>query len=101
MSPEVVAGDSAYAAEGLPVVAIAIRCETVLGIDRDASGRIGISLTVRDKDGRVIVDIDRGRFEVNKNNYFRIDRQGSRSTLSVTDQFKTEVLYLNLYNRNC
>ncbi|MGA8596479.1 MAG: hypothetical protein WB676_17355, partial [Bryobacteraceae bacterium] len=41
-----------------------------------------------------------GYFKVNRNNYFKIDRQESRSTLSVLDQFKNEVLFLHLANKN-
>lgn len=93
-------GTSAYVTDKFPHTAIAINCDNVLSIDRDANGRIGVTLTIRDKDGKVIVDLDRGLFTVNKNNYFAIDRHRSRSTLSVIDQSNQEVLYLHLANKN-
>lgn len=96
----VMVGDNAYLAHSLPITALEIDCDPVLRIDRDTDGRIGITLTVRDKDGKVIVDLEQGRFEVNRNNYFLIDRHGSRSTLSVVDQYKHEVLYMHLCNKN-
>jgi len=92
-------GDSAYIEDGFPHVVIAVGCEPILTLDRDAHGAVGISLTVRDKEGKVVVDINSGRFDVNRNNYFKIDRKGSRSTLYVFDQYNQEVLYLHLANK--
>lgn len=93
-----VAGTNTYVADDFPCRVISINCEDVLKLDRDAHGNIAITFTILDRDGRVVVDIDRGKFTVNHNNYFKIDRQGSRSTIAVIDQFKQEVLYLHAAN---
>jgi hypothetical protein len=91
-------GSNSYIARRFPLAAIEFNCEKILTIDRDVNGRVAASITIRDKGGKVIVDLDHGQFTVNRNNYLKIDRQGSRSTLIVTDQYKQEVLYLHLAN---
>src|ERR1700733_7928239 len=91
---------SGYTVPKFPHVVLAYDCDDIISIDRDVNGRGGITLTVFDKDGKVVVDLERGRFEVNRNNIFHINRHGSRSTLSVIDQYKREVLYLHLANKN-
>jgi hypothetical protein len=93
-------GTNAYAADKFPYNALTVNCDRVMLIDKDVNGRVGLTLSVLDQDGRVVVDIEKGHFKVNKNNYFAIDRHHSRSTLSVIDQFKHEVLYLHLANKN-
>jgi len=95
-----VCGTNSYFADKFPHTVIAINCDNVLSVDRDVNGRVGITLTILDKDGKVVVDLDHGQFTVNRNNYFKIDRQRSRSTLSVVDQYKQEVLYLHLASKN-
>jgi hypothetical protein len=96
----VMSGTNAYIEDQFPHTLLMIDCDRVLTIDRDANGNVGISLTIRDKDDKVVVELDRGQFEINKNNYFKIHRRGSKSTLAVEDQYGQEVLYLHLANRN-
>jgi hypothetical protein len=96
----VMIGTNAYIANRFPHTAISVNCDRVVSIDKDVNGRVGVTMTIVDRDGRVIVELDHGRFKVNSNNYFRIERHGSRSTLSVVDQFNREVLYLHLPNKN-
>ena len=82
----VMMGNSGYVEDRFPHTLLAFNCDDVLKLERDKQGRVGITLTVLDKNGRVIVALRHGHFDVNQNNYFQIDRQGSRSTLSVIDQ---------------
>jgi hypothetical protein len=94
-------GTNAYITDKFPHTAIAFACDDILKIDRDQNGRIGITLTIRDKDGKVVVDLDHGRFDVNKNNYFKLDHPNrSRSTISIVDQYNQQALYLHLANDN-
>jgi hypothetical protein len=96
----VLMGREGYVGAVFPVTLLAIGCDKVISLDRDVNGRIALTLTVLDREGKVVVDLERGHFDVNKNNYFKIDRKGSRSTLAVVDQYKQEVLYLHFANKN-
>jgi hypothetical protein len=93
-------GTNAFIADKFPHTVIAINCDNILSVERDANGRIGVTLAILDKDGKVVVSVDHGQFTVNKNNFFRINRYHSKSTISVIDQSNQEVLYLHLANRN-
>jgi len=71
--------------------------ENVLSIDRDKTGNIDLSATIRGDDGRVVVTVENNELKINKNNYFTKSRP-DRSTLIVRDQFNVEVInfvYLN------
>lgn len=96
----VMSGNSGFVVNNFPHTVLAWKCEPIMTVDRDANGSVGITLTILDQDGKVVVALSKGHFDVNRNNYFKIDRHGSRSTLSVIDQHNQEVLYLHMANRN-
>ncbi len=70
----------------------------VLSIDKNPGDQsIYVVMDVRDKDNKVIVQLDSEGFHVNPNNYYKM-RRSDRSSLSVTDQENNQVLdvqYLN------
>jgi hypothetical protein len=91
----VMIGSTSYVEHAMPHRIIVVNCDTVLGVNRDHFGRIGISLSIIGRDGKIITKIEDGHFTVNPNNIFKIERKG-RSTISVIDQYDHEVLYMHL-----
>jgi len=60
-------------------------------------GGLSVDATVTGSDGRVIVQIVRNRFSVNRNNYLRREIP-DKSTLVVTDQYGNQALYVRYLN---
>ncbi len=80
-----------------PYVALRVRGQDRMVIDRDQAGRIGLSLDIFDAQGKIIVAFERGHFTVVQSNILDM-RRPDRSTLIVRDQYKNTVLdarYLN------
>jgi len=80
-----------------PYVALRVRKQDRMVIDRDQAGRIALSLDILDAEGKVIVAFEKGHFTVVQSNILDMSRP-DRSTLIVRDQYKNIVLdarYLN------
>lgn len=90
-------GSYSLLANSFPQTLVAIRSVPVVVIDKKADGAISLSLTVKSPDGRIIVQMEKGEFEINTNNIFRMYRP-DRSRLKIRDQSGNLVLdahYLN------
>lgn len=70
----------------------------VLSIDKKPGDEsIYVVMDVRDKDNKVIVQLDSDGFHVNPNNYYKMHRS-DRSSLTVTDQENNQVLDVHYVN---
>jgi len=90
-------GSVAHVSHVFPHAVIRIECDTLLAFDKLPSGCISVSMSLFDRDGKVVVSLDKDRFTINPNNYFSKSR-GDRNTLSVYDQFDQEILYVHMAN---
>ena len=66
-------------------------------IDRDAAGKLALSVDILDAAGKVIVTFEKGHFTVVQANILDMKRP-DRSTLIVRDHFKSEVLNIRFLN---
>jgi hypothetical protein len=81
----------------LPITLVLVGKDHVIDLDRDADGALILIADIKDKDGKMIVRLDKDEFRVNPNNYFSMKRKDD-STLIVFDQTGAEALnarYLN------
>jgi hypothetical protein len=69
---------------GNSVVLVSIGGEAVLSLDRSPQGTLLINATVKSEDGRVIAQLESGKFYINPNNYYRAESE--KSKLTVYDQ---------------
>lgn len=70
----------------------------VLSVGKDEDdGYMYVIMDVRDKDNKVIVQLDAKGFHINPNNYYRMNRS-DRSSLTVTDQEGNTVLDVHYLN---
>ncbi len=60
-------------------------------------GELMVSATIKSADGRIVASIQNNHFEINRNNYFRLDRPDS-SRLIVFDQLGRNVLDVHYAN---
>ena len=93
-------GSDAAVIGKFPYSLISVRDKNVFVVDRNEDGSIVLSLDVLDADGKVIVTIDHGRFQINPNNYLPKKFRPDRYTLVITDQYKTQVLKFRYLNKN-
>lgn len=84
-----------------PYTVLAVNNQKAIVLNRDKQGRIAISMEIRDKDGKVVVLFENGRFDVNENNFLKTGAERpDRSTLIVRDQWNNEVLNARYRNEN-
>lgn len=81
-----------------PYVALRVRKQDRMVIDRDQTGRIALTLDILDAQGKVIVAFEKGHFTVVQSNILDMKRP-DRSTLIVRDQYKNEVLDVRYLNK--
>lgn len=81
-----------------PYVALRVRKQDRMIIDRNEAGRIALSLDILDAQGKVIVAFEKGHFTVVQSNILDM-RRPDRSTLIVRDQYKNEVLDVRYLNK--
>jgi hypothetical protein len=90
-------GTNAVKTNNFPLTILKIAETSVLRLDRDSNGSLGIWLDIRSSDGRLIARIEKNHFTINQNNFLSMKRK-DRSSLTIFDQYGTEVLnarYLN------
>ena len=63
----VMSGNSGFVVNNFPHTVLAWKCEPIMTVDRDANGSVGITLTILDQDGKVVVALSKGHFDVNRN----------------------------------
>ena len=90
-------GKSRYYATNFPYHPLQYEGKPVVTIDRDEAGKIGVTVDVRSKDGKIVTQIKNGRFIVNPNNMLTMKRK-DESTLVVVDQYGNEVLNVRYQN---
>lgn len=90
-------GNSEIVTNDFPHTILSVWHNPVLVLDRDEHG-LGITLTVRSSDSRVIAELNHGEFVINQNNILQTKRP-DLSTLSVVDQYGVEVLYVRYRNK--
>jgi hypothetical protein len=83
---------------GFPYPILAVDGKKELFVDRDAKGRVAISLDIKSPDERIIATIEKGKFTVNQNNFLDMQHP-DRSTLIVRDQYKKQVLNVRYKNK--
>ena len=81
-----------------PYVALRVRKQDRMIIDRDQAGRIALTLDILDAQGKVIVAFEKGHFTVVQSNILDM-RRPDRSTLIVRDQYKNVVLDVKYLNK--
>lgn len=81
-----------------PYVALRVRKQDRMIIDRDQAGRSALTLDILDAQGKVIVAFEKGHFTVVQTNILDM-RRPDRSTLIVRDQYKNEVLDVRYLNK--
>lgn len=82
-----------------PFTVLRVRGKDRIVIDRDRSGALALSTDIFDKEGRVVVTFEHGRFTVVQSNILDMKRP-DRSTLIVRNQFKDEVLNVRYLNKH-
>ena len=92
-------GKNRYYATDFPYYPLMYEGNPVFAVERDAAGRVGITVDVRSKDGRIVARIKNGTFIVNRNNILTMKRP-DKSTLIVEDQSGNEVLNVRYQNRS-
>lgn len=80
-----------------PTTIVEINDYPFLSMDKHEDGSLAISMEIRSDDGRIIVQVVRGMFTINPNNYIRKARK-DRSSLEVTDQYGQRVLNARFFN---
>lgn len=81
-----------------PHTVIEINDSPRLIIDRDQNANVSVSVDIFGSDGKIIAELKKNEFIVNENNHFKIERR-DRSSLSVYDSFKNEVLSVRYLNK--
>lgn len=89
-------GITSYTTE-FPHTVIEVHGIPRLVLDRKPDNSVAISVDILDSDGKIIVELDENRFTVNPHNYFKLVRK-DRSSLSVFDDYKNEVLTVRYLN---
>ena len=95
--PKIFMGRNEAYGSHFPYVALRVRKQDRMVIDRDQRGRIALTLDILDAQGKVIVAFEKGHFTVVQSNILDM-RRPDKSTLIVRDQYKNTVLdarYLN------
>jgi hypothetical protein len=75
---------------------IQVDAERTLALSHD-NGRMALSMVVRSDDGKVVVEIEKGEFRINQNNYFKMKRPNEHE-LTVYDQMNNPVLEMKYPN---
>jgi hypothetical protein len=77
---------------------------TILQVDAERTlalspenGGMALSMIVRSEDGRVVVEVEKGEFRINQNNYFKM-RRSNEHELRVYDQKDIPVLEISYPN---
>ena len=83
---------------GFPFVVLRVHGTDRIAIDRDATGRIALSVDILDSEGKVLVTFEKGHFTVAQRRILDIKRP-DRSTLVVRDENKNEVLNVRYLNK--
>jgi hypothetical protein len=91
-------GNMQVKASRFPLTLIKTANKPTVVIDRKRDNSLNLSLDVRSTDGRIIARLEGNVFLINQNNYLSMRRR-DRSSLSVTDQHGTEVLYARYLNK--
>lgn len=81
-----------------PYVAMRVRKQDRMIVDRDQAGRVALTLDILDAQGKVIVAFEKGHFTVVQSNILDM-RRPDRSTLIVRDQYKNTVLDVRYLNK--
>lgn len=92
-------GSYSLMGNSFPQSLVAIHSVPVVTIDRREDGAIGLSLTIRSPDQKVIVEMDDGEFTVNPNNVLRMYRPDP-SRLTIRDQWGNEVFNAHYLNKS-
>ena len=66
-------------------------------MDKDSAGTISLTAEVFSSDGKILTDVLKNAFNVNKNNIFKMERPDD-STLSIVDQNNETALYVRYKN---
>ncbi len=83
----------------IPQNVITVGGRPILQVTRDPrSGRIGISLKMQSRDGRIVIELSNGTFTANPNNYIKFERP-DKSTLFIRDQTGTQYLQARYLNK--
>lgn len=78
------------------VTIVTIASKPLLAVRKTPDG-LAISASIYGEDGRIVAEVKDNEFSINQNNYFRRARP-DRSTLTVYDQFNSEVLSVRYVN---
>ncbi len=81
-----------------PFVVLRVYGKNRVVIDRDAGGKIALSVDILDQQGKMIVTFEKGHFTVVHSNILDMKRPNS-GTLIVRDQYKNEVLDVRYLNK--
>jgi hypothetical protein len=66
-------------------------------LNRNKEGRIAVTMSIFDQDNKIVVGFDAGKFTVNPNTRYRMERP-DHSTLVVWDNYNNEVLNMRYIN---
>ena len=81
-----------------PHTVVKIQNKDILTVNRNENGQISINLYVYSEDGRPIATIINNYFELNSNNFLRMEQTADRTALAVYDPQKTKVLDIKYIN---
>jgi hypothetical protein len=92
-------GDTAVKFRNWPITILRIGHKRMITMDTSQDGSVTISADIYSSDGKIITEIAKNAFDINRNNIFTKERPDD-STLSVTDQYGQRVLYIRYKNRH-
>jgi hypothetical protein len=91
-------GTAAYKFDHWPATLLAVNGKNRIVLDRNKSGNITLTAEVFSADGKILTDVFKNAFTINKNNIFRMERPDD-STLKIVDQNNEQALYMRYLNK--
>jgi hypothetical protein len=93
----ILVGTAAYQFSHWPAVLLAVNGKNRIVLDRASNDAVTFTAEIFSTDGKILIDVLKNAFNVNKNNIFRMYRPDD-STIRVFDQNNEEAFYIRYIN---
>jgi hypothetical protein len=92
-------GNAAFKFDHWPATILKVNGKERIVVNRHKNGDIELTAEIFSNDGKILSDVAKNAFNVNKNNVFRMERVDN-STLTVVDQNNETALYMRYLNKH-